>query len=78
MEEIEKPHSEQIEQTNEESSYSETTVTESQNSKNDKNEDLENEKNEDEAKNKIIEDETTRLKEQPKVDSKAKNIFDKF
>jgi hypothetical protein len=78
VEEIEKPHSEQIEQTNEEPSDSETTVTENQNSGNDKNEELENEKIEEEAKNERIEDEATRLKEKPKVDSKAKNIFDKF
>lgn len=78
LETIEKPTLEQQESTTEEPSDSESTVAENQNSENDKNEELEKEKIEEEAKNEKIEPENLEPKEQPKVDSKAKNIFDKF
>jgi hypothetical protein len=78
LENIEKPTLEQQESTAEESSDSESTVAENQNSENDKNEELEKEKIEEEANNEKIEPENLEPKEQPKVDSKAKNIFDKF
>lgn len=78
VENIEKPTLEQQESTTEEPSDSESTVSENQNSENDKNEELEKEKIEEEANNKKIEPENLEPKEQPKVDSKAKNIFDKF
>lgn len=74
---IEKQTLEQQEPTTEEPSDSESTVAENQNSENDKNEELEVEKIE-EAKSEKIETEKLEPKDQPKVDSKAKNIFDKF
>lgn len=78
VEDTEKPTLEQQEPTTEEPSDSETTVAENQNSKNDKNEELEAEKIEEEAKSEKKESENLEPKEQLKVDSKAKNIFDKF
>jgi len=78
VENIEQQTPEQLKQSNEEPSDSETTVGENQNSENDKNEALEAEKIEEEAKNEKIEPVNLEPKEQPKVDSKAKNIFDKF
>jgi hypothetical protein len=80
LEEIEKLTLKQLEPAAEEPSESETTVAENQNSGNDKNEELEKEKIEEEAKNdnEKIEAEKLEPKEKPKVDSKAKNIFDKF
>ncbi|MCB0537714.1 MAG: hypothetical protein H6576_07030 [Lewinellaceae bacterium] len=75
---IEKQTLEQQEPTTEEPSNSESTVAENQNSENDKNEEPEVEKIEEEAKSEKIEPEKLEPKEQPKVDSKAKNIFDKF
>lgn len=78
VEDIEKPTLEQQLTTSEELSDSETTVAENQNSENDKNEELEAEKIEEEAKNEKKESENLEPKVQPKVDSKAKNIFDKF
>jgi hypothetical protein len=47
-------------------------------SDNDKPEEIDKEKIEEEAKSEKIEPEKLEPKEQPKVDSKAKNIFDKF
>lgn len=75
---IEKPTIKQLEPTTEESSDSETTLAENQNPVNDKNETIDKEKIEEEAKSEKIEPEKLKPKEQPKVDSKAKNIFDKF
>lgn len=78
LEDIEQQNPEQLQHTNEEPSDSETTVAENQNSENDKIEVLEKEKIEEEAKSEKNEPEKLKPKEQPKVDSKAKNIFDKF
>jgi len=80
VEEIVGQNSEHFEPNNEEPSNSEIIVVENQNAENDKNEELEKEKVEEEVKNdnKKIEAEKLETKEQPKVDSKAKNIFDKF
>ena len=73
-------NSEQLEQTNEEQSNPETTVVYNHNAENDKNDVLEKDNVEEEAKNDNEKTETEKLesKEQPKVDSKTKNIFDKF
>lgn len=78
IEETVEQNSEQFEKVDEELSNPETTVAENQNSENDKNEELEKEKIEEAAKNEKIEAEKLEPKEQPKVNSKAKNIFDKF
>jgi hypothetical protein len=78
IEGIEKPNIKQLEPTTEEPSDSETTVAENQNSVNDKNEEIDKEKIEEEAKSEKIEPEKLEPKDQPKVDYKAKNIFDKF
>jgi len=78
VEDIEKRTLEQQEPTTEEASDSESTVAENQNSENDKNEKLEEQKIEEEAKSEKKQPENLETKEQPKVDSKAKNIFDKF
>jgi hypothetical protein len=80
LESIEQLTPQQVIPTSPEPSDSETTVTENQNSENDKNEDLEKEKIEEEVKNHNgkIDAEKLELKEQPEVDSMAKNIFDKF
>lgn len=78
VEDIEKPTLKQQVPTSEELSDSETTVAENQNSENDKNEELEAEKIEEEAKSEKKESKNLEPKVQPKVDSKAKNIFDKF
>jgi hypothetical protein len=77
---IDEQQSEQLEPTKEEPYDSETILVENQNSKNDKSEELEKEQIEEEAKNdnETIEAEKKEPKEQPKVDSKVKNIFDKF
>jgi hypothetical protein len=80
MQETVEQNSEQLEQTNEEQSNPETTVVDNHNAENDKNEVLEKNNAEEEAKNENEKTETEKLepKEQPKVDSKTKNIFDKF
>lgn len=73
-------NSEQLGQTTEELSNPETKVVDNHNAENDKNEVLEKEKVEEEAKNDDEKTETEKLepKEHTKVDSKTKNIFDKF
>lgn len=78
LENIEQETPQQVIPTSLELSDSETTGVENENSKKDKNEELEKEKIEEEAKNEKIEPENLEPKEQPKVNSKAKNIFDKF
>lgn len=78
LENIEQQTSQQVIPTNQELSDSETTVAENENPVNDKNEVIDKEKIEGEAKSEKIEPEKLEPKEQPKVDSKAKNIFDKF
>lgn len=80
MQETVEQNSEQIEQTSEELSNLETTLVDNHNAENNKTEVLEKEKVEEETKNDNEKTETEKLeqKEQPKVDSKAKNIFDKF
>jgi len=78
VEGIDKPTLEQQVPSSEEPSDSETTVAKNQNSENDKKEELETEKIEEEAKSEKKESENLEPKVQPKVDSKAKNIFDKF
>jgi hypothetical protein len=80
LDNIEKHTTEHTESTSKEPSDTETKVAKNQNSENDKNEELEKEKIEEEVKsnNEKIEAEKLEVKEQPKVDSKAKNIFDKF
>lgn len=78
IEGIEKPNIKQLEPTTEEPSDSEKTVAKNQNPVNDKNEEIDKEKIEEEAKSEKIEPEKLEPKEQPKVDYKAKNIFDKF
>lgn len=80
LENIEEQNSEHIEPTKDEPSDLETTVSENHNPENDKNEELEKEQIEEEAKNdnEKIEAEKLEPKEQPMVDSKAKNIFDKY
>jgi hypothetical protein len=73
-------NSEQLGQTKEELSNPETTVVDNHNAENDKNEVLEKNNTEEEVKKDNEKTETEKLepKEQPKVDSKTKNIFDKF
>jgi hypothetical protein len=78
LESIEQQTPQQVIPTSQELSDSETTVAENENPVNDKNEELDKEKIEEEAKSEKIEPEKLEPKEQPKVDSKAKNIFDKF
>jgi hypothetical protein len=78
IEGIEKPNIKQLEPTTEEPIDSETTVAKNQNPVNDKNEEIDKKKIEEEAKSEKIEPEKLEPKEQPKVDNKAKNIFDKF
>ena len=78
LENIEQQTPQQVIPTSQELSDSETTVVENENSQNDKNEELEKEKIEKEANNEKIEADNLEPKEQPKVNSKAKNIFDKF
>jgi hypothetical protein len=80
LEDINKPTLEQLDPSSEESIKSKTIVVENLNSENDKKEELEKKKIEEEAKidYKEIEVEKLEPKEQLKVDSKAKNIFDKF
>ena len=78
LENIEKTTLEQEIPTTEEPIDSESTVAENENPADTKNEELEKEKIEEEAKSEKIEPEKLEPKEQPKVDSKAKNIFDKF
>jgi hypothetical protein len=78
LENIEQQTSQQVIPTNQELSDSETTVAENENPVNDKNEVIGKEKIEGEAKSEKIEPKKLEPKEQPKVDSKAKNIFDKF
>jgi hypothetical protein len=73
LENIEQQTPQQVIPTSQELSDSETTVTE-----NPLNEEIDKEKIEEEAKSEKIEPEKLEPKEQPKVDSKAKNIFDKF
>ena len=75
---IDEQHSEKVEPVKEEQSESETILAENQNLENEKNEKLEEQKIEEEAKREKNEPENFEPKEQPKVDSKAKNIFDKF
>jgi hypothetical protein len=75
---INEQHSEKVERVKEEQSESETILAENQNLENDQNEKLEKQKIEEEAKSEKNEPENLEPKEQPKVDSKAKNIFDKF
>jgi hypothetical protein len=70
----------QLEKTNEKQNNQKTIVDENLNPENDKKEELEKEKVEEDIKNddeKTV-DENLGSKEQPKVDSKAKDIFDKF
>lgn len=78
VEDIDKPTLEQQVPASEEPSDSETTVAKNQNSENYKKEESETEKIEEEAKSEKKESENLEPKVQPKVDSKAKNIFDKF
>jgi hypothetical protein len=78
LENIEQQTPQQVIPTSQELSDSETTVAENENPVNDKNEEIDKEKIEEEAKSEKIEPEKLETKEQPKVDSKAKNIFDKF
>lgn len=78
LENIEEQTPQQVIPTSQELSDSETTVAENENPVNDKNEEIDREKIEEEAKSEKIEPEKLKPKEQPKVDSKAKNIFDKF
>jgi hypothetical protein len=78
LENIEQQTPQQAIPTSQELSDSETTVAENENPVNDKNEEIDKEKIEEEAKSEKIEPEKLKPKEQPKVDSKAKNIFDKF
>jgi hypothetical protein len=78
IEDIEQQIPEHPNQTNQEQSDSETTVDENQNPVNDKNEEIDKEKIEEEAKSEKNEPEKLEPKEEQKVDSKAKNIFDKF
>lgn len=73
---IDEQHSEQLVPVKEEPSESETILAEHKNLENDKNEEIE--KIEEEAKIEENEPEKLETKEQPKVDSKAKSIFDKF
>jgi hypothetical protein len=61
-----------------EPSKSETKLAEKHNLENDKNEELEKEKIEEEAQTEKNEPENLEPKEQSKVESKAKTIFDKF
>jgi hypothetical protein len=75
---INEQRSEKVEPVKEEQSESETILAENQNLENDQNEKLEKQKIEEEAKSEKNEPENLEPKEQPKVDSKAKNIFDKF
>jgi len=75
---LDEQHSEQLEPVKEEPSNSETKLAENQNLENDKNEEIEKERIEEEAKSEKNEPKKLESKEQPKVDSKAKNIFDKF
>lgn len=75
---LDEQHSEQLEPDQEEPSDSETKLAENQNLENDKNEEIEKERIEEEAKSEKNEPKKLESKEQPKVDSKAKNIFDKF
>ena len=78
LENIEQLTLQQVIPTSQELSDSETTVAENENPANDKNEEIDKEKIEEEAKSEKIEPEKLEPKEQPKVDSKTKNIFDKF
>jgi len=73
-------NTEQLELTNQELSNPETTVVDNHNAENNKNEVLEKANVEEEAKNdnEKTESENLEPKELPKVDSKTKNIFDKF
>lgn len=75
---IEQPTLEQQMPTSEEQGDSESEVAENENPVNTKNEELEAEKIEEEAKSEKKESEKLEPKEASKVDSKAKNIFDKF
>ncbi len=76
---IEKPTIKQLEEpTTEEPSALDTTIAENQNTVNDINEEIDKKKIEEEAKSEKIEPEKLEPKEQPKVDSQVKNIFDKF
>lgn len=73
-------NSEQIEEDDEEQNNPKTIALENSNTENDKKEEIEKEKVEEEAKNdneKTVA-EKLKTKEQPKVNSKTKNIFDKF
>lgn len=70
--------SEQAVPVKEEPSDSETILAENPNPENYKNEEIEKGKIEEEAKSEKNEPEKLETKEQPKVDSKTKNIFDKF
>jgi hypothetical protein len=78
VENIEEQQSEQIVPAKEELSNSGKILVDNPNSENDKNEELEKEKIEEEAKSGKNEPENIKPKEQLKVNSKAKNIFDKF
>lgn len=78
LDNIEQQTPQQVIPTSQELSDSETTVAENENPVNDKIEEIDKEKIEEEAKSEKIEPEKLEPKEQPKVDSKAKNIFDKF
>jgi peptidoglycan hydrolase CwlO-like protein len=75
---INEQHSEKVVRVKEEQSESETIQAENQNLENDQKEKLEKQKFEEEAKSEKNEPENLEPKEQPKIDSKAKNIFDKF
>jgi hypothetical protein len=78
LENIEQQQPEQIEPHKEDSNDSETILAENQHLVNYKNKEIEKEKIEEEAKSGKNEPENLEPKEKPKVDSKAKNIFDKF
>jgi superoxide dismutase len=78
VKDIDEHLSEKVEPVKEEPSESETILAENQNLENDKNKKLEEQKIEEEAKSEKNEPENLDPKEKPKVDSKAKNIFDKF
>jgi hypothetical protein len=71
-------HSEQLQPVKEGPSESEKKLVQKQNHENDKNEEIENEKIEEEARNEKNEPKKLEPKDQSTVDSKAKNIFDKF
>lgn len=75
---IEQQTPQQVIPTSQELINSETTVDENENTVNDKNVEIDMGKIEEETKSEKIEPEKLEPKEQPKVNSKAKNIFDKF